>query len=172
MKGQADKKWHLGETEIEQAFGEFHHAVICFAESFYRFVGKSLAKLADAPNMTGHDGVILNTIASLDRPKSVTEIQHVTNRGDVANVQYSVRKLLRAGLIEKAPRSAGRGTSYRATARGRTVAGDYVEARRRLLAQIPVDEAHLAARLDESRAMLTVLTGLYDQASRMIATRP
>ncbi|MCW5774475.1 MAG: winged helix DNA-binding protein, partial [Rhodospirillaceae bacterium] len=165
-------KWHLGGTATEQAFGEFHHALICFAESFYRFVGKSLAKIADEPNMTGHDGVILNTIASLDRPKSITEIQHVTNRGDVANIQYSVRKLLRAGLIEKAPRSAGRGTAYRATAKGVAVALDYVETRRRLLAQIPLDVEQLVARLDDSRDMLTMLTGLYDQASRMIATRP
>lgn len=171
MKKPPDQTWHLGETGLELAFGEFHHVVICFGEAFYRFVGKSLAQLADDPNMTGQDSVILHTIASLDRPKSVTEIQHVTNRGDVANIQYSVRKLMRAGLIEKAPRGAGRGTSYRASAKGRAVVREYVEARRALLNQVPQDAAQLAARLGDTSALLSLLTGLYDQASRQISTR-
>jgi predicted MarR family transcription regulator len=166
-----DKQWHLGETEIELGFAEFQHAVICFAESFYRYVGKSLSMIADDPNLTGYDSVILHTIYALDRAKSITEIQHFTNRGDVANIQYSIRKLLKAGLIEKAPKGGGRGTSYRVSAKGRAVARDYVIARRALLSQVPQNGGQLVARLADARNMLTLLTGLYDQASRLMTTR-
>jgi len=171
MKKPPEKKWHLGESEAELAFAEFQHAVICFAESFYRYVGKSLSTISGDPNLTGYDSVILHTIYARDRPKSVTEIQHFTNRSDVANIQYSVRKLLKAGLIEKAPRSAGRGTSYRTSVRGREVAREYVLSRRELLSQVPQNGGELVHRLNESRNMLTLLTGLYDQASRLMTTR-
>ena len=171
MKKTAEKKWHLGESEAELAFAEFQHAVICFAESFYRHVGKSLSTISGDPNLTGYDSVILHTIFAQDRPKSVTEIQHFTNRSDVANIQYSVRKLLKAGLIEKAPRGGGRGTSYRVSTRGREVAREYVLARRELLSQVPQNGGELVHRLHESRNMLTLLTGLYDQASRLMTTR-
>ncbi len=171
MKRQPDKKWHLGETEAELGFAEFQHAVICFAESFYRYVGKSLSMIAGDPNLTGYDSVILHTIYALDRPKNITEIQHFTNRGDVANIQYSIRKLSKAGLIEKAPRGGGRGTAYRVSAKGRAVARDYVLARRELLSQVPQNGSQLVARLADARNMLTLLTGLYDQASRLMTTR-
>jgi predicted MarR family transcription regulator len=165
------RKWHLGESEVELAFAEFQHAVICYAESFYRYIGKSLSMIAGEPNLTGYDSVILNTIFVLDRPKGVTEIQHFTNRGDVANIQYSVRKLVRAGLVEKAPRSAGRGTTYRVTAKGRAVAHEFVAARRALLGQLPQEGGKLTARLADARNMLTLMTGLYDQAARLVTTR-
>jgi predicted MarR family transcription regulator len=170
MKKQPGRTWHLGETEVELGFAEFQHAVICFSESFYRYVGKSLSTIAGDPKLTGYDSVILHTIYALDRPKSITEIQHFTNRGDVANIQYSIRKLLRAGLIEKAPRG-GRGTTYRVSAKGRSVARDYVLARRELLSQIAEDGGRLVTRLADARNMLTLLTGLYDQASRLMTTR-
>lgn len=170
MKRRSGAKWHLGGSEVELAFAEFQHAVICYAESFYRYIGKSLSTIAGEANLTGYDSVILNTIHVLDRPKGVTEIQHFTNRSDVANIQYSVRKLMRAGLVEKAPRG-GRGTAYRVTAKGRAVAQKFVAARRELLSQLPQEGGKLVARLADSRNMLTLMTGLYDQASRLMTTR-
>lgn len=170
MKRRSGAKWHLGGSEVELAFAEFQHAVICYAESFYRHIGKSLSAIAGDANLTGYDSVILNTIHVLDRPKGVTEIQHFTNRSDVANIQYSVRKLMRAGLVVKAPRG-GRGTTYRVTAKGRAVAQKFVAARRELLSQIPQEGGKLIARLGDARNMLTLMTGLYDQASRLLTTR-
>jgi predicted MarR family transcription regulator len=170
MKRRSDAKWHLGGTEVELAFAEFQHAVICYSESFYRYIGKSLSAIAGEAGLTGYDTVILNTIHVLDRPKGVTEIQHFTNRSDAANIEDSVRKLMRAGLIEKAARSA-RGTTYRVTAKGRAVAQKFVAARRELLSQVPQEGGKLVARLGDARNMLTLMTGLYEQAARVIATR-
>lgn len=170
MKRRGGAKWHLGRSEVELAFAEFQHAVICYGESFYRYIGKSLAAIAGEPNLTGYDSVILHTIHVLDRPKSITEIQHFTNRSDIANIQYSVRKLVRAGLVEKAPRG-GRGTTYRVTPKGRRVVENFVAVRRELLGQIPQEGGRLTARLADARNMLTLMTGLYDQASRLLTAR-
>jgi len=164
-------KWHLGATEKELAFAEFQHALICLAEAFYRHVGKSLALFAKDSNFTGYDSVILHTIQAADRPKSITELQDFTNRSDVANIQYSVRKLMKAGLIEKVPRTKGRGTQYRITKKGHEVVRAYTEYRRELLEQFPEETKKLIDRLTNAKNLIVILTGLYDQASRLMSTR-
>jgi predicted MarR family transcription regulator len=164
-------KWHLATTERELAFAEFQHALICLGEGFYRFIGKTLIHVTQDPNFTGYDSVILHTIQAADRPKSVTELQEFTNRSDVANIQYSVRKLERAELIEKVPRTSGRGTKYQITKKGREVVRAYTEYRRALLEQFPESTERLLPRLSNARDLMVILTGLYDQASRLMSTR-
>jgi predicted MarR family transcription regulator len=164
-------KWHLGDTERELAFAEFQHALICLGEGFYRFIGKTLSHVTQDPNFTGYDSVILHTVHAADRPKSIPELQEFTNRSDVANIQYSVRKLERAALIEKVPRTSGRGTKYQITKKGREVARAYTEFRRTLLDQFPESTERLVPRLSNARDLMVILTGLYDQASRQMSTR-
>lgn len=164
-------KWHLGETEKELAFAEFQHAMICLSEAYYRFVGKSLSLFAHDPSLNGYDNVILHTVQAASRPKSISEMRDFTNRSDVANIQYSVRKLVKAGLIEKVPRSAAKGTQYRVTKRGQEVVRAYTEYRKQLLACFPEDDRKLIDRLSNASNLMVLLTGLYDQASRQLSTR-
>jgi predicted MarR family transcription regulator len=168
---ETEPTWHLAGTERELAFAEFQHALICLGEAFYRFIGKTLNHVTQDPNFTGYDGVILHAIRTADRPKSVTELQEFTNRSDVANIQYSVRKLERAGLIAKVPRTSGRGTKYQVTKTGREVVHAYAEYRRALLDQFPEATERLVPRLSNARDLMVILTGLYDQASRLMSTR-
>lgn len=172
MDGQnRDERWHLGQTEKEQAFAEFQHALICMSEAFYRYIGNSLSAVAGEATLTGQDSVILHTVTTQGRPKSITELQHFTNRTDVANIQYSVRKLARMGLIEKTPDTKGRGTTYQVTDKGRAIVEEHVRARRDLLEEFPDDGGTLAERLDGARNLMVMLTGLYDQASREVTTK-
>ena len=145
--------------------------MICLGEAFYRFIGKTLNHVTEDPNFTGYDSVILHTIQAADRPKSITELQEFTNRSDVANIQYSARKLERAALIEKVPRTSGRGTKYQITKEGRDVVRAYAEDRRALLDQFPEATERLVPRLSNARDLIVILTGLYDQASRHMSTR-
>jgi predicted MarR family transcription regulator len=163
--------WLVAGSERELAFAEFQHALVCFGESFYRFIGKTLNHVTEESNFTGYDGVILNTIQAMDRPKSITELQEFTNRTDVANIQYSVRKLERAALVEKVARTSGRGTKYRLTKKGNEVVRAYAEYRRALLDQFPESTERLVPRLSNARDLMVILTGLYDQASRQMSTR-
>ncbi len=174
-KEKASKKnnaaWVLVGSERELAFAEFQHALICLGEAFYRFVGKTLDHVMEESNFTGYESVILISIQAGDRPKSITELQEFTNRSDVANIQYSVRKLERAALIEKVARTSGRGTKYRLTKKGSEVVRAYAEYRRALLDQFPESTQRLVPRLSNARDLMVILTGLYDQGSRKMHTR-
>jgi predicted MarR family transcription regulator len=67
-----------------------------------------------------------------DRPKSIKDLARLTNRDDVPNIQYSLRKLIGAGLVER--KGSGRsGVTYEVTVEGRRVTDDYGALRRRLL---------------------------------------
>lgn len=168
---EASQGWHLGRNQLEMAHTEFQHALICLGEAFYRFAGKNLSLLAGDSNLTGSDSVILHTIHSADRPKSVSELQHFTNRSDTSNIQYSVRKLLSAGLIKQAKKSKGRGTSYLTTEKGKAIVEEYVKAREELLAQMQHDPERLIEMLNDASNLMAVLTGLYDRSSRLLTVR-
>ncbi len=167
----SEDRWHLGQSEKEMAFADFQHALICLSEAFYRFIGNSLSAVSGEPNLTGQDSVILHAITTMDRPKSITELQHFTNRTDVSNIQYSVRKLVGAGLIEKAPKGQGRGTTYRVTKKGRAIVDAHVAARRAVLDEFPDNAGTLEERIDNARNLMVIMTGLYDQASRQLTTK-
>ncbi len=165
------QRWHLARNESELVYAEFQHALICLAEAFYRYIGNSLALVAGEPSLNGYDSVILHTIETQNRPKSITDIQHFTNRTDIANIQYSVRKLIRAGLIRKAPRNGKRGTSYTTTAHGRRVIARHLAERRALLAQALRDPGALLNDVRKATRVMSTLTGLYDYGSRRTTTQ-
>jgi len=167
---EASSEWHLGVTPRELAFARFQHALICLSESFYRNVGRSLAQLVGDSNLNGQDSVLLQVIHSADRPKTITDLQHFSNRTDVANIQYSVRKLERAGLLDRAE-SAGRSTAYVLTDYGRKIATAYVQARRELLDGFPETDDELLGRLDSAKNLMVILAGLYDHDTREQLTR-
>ena len=162
---------HLGQTEVELGLFELQHAVMCFSEAFQRHIASQLIRITGDPNFSAQDCVILHAIRLGERPKSIPDIQHFTNRTDLANIQYSVRKLMKAGLVEKARNGARRGTTYALTDKGMGVTDEYVAARRRMTELLPyapdafMSESRLACRL------LMLLTGLYDQVSRAEAIR-
>jgi predicted MarR family transcription regulator len=104
-----------------------------------------------------------------DRAKSIKELAHLTNREDIPNNQYSLRKLLRSGLIEK--KGSGRtGVTYEATEEGRRVTDDYSDLRRRLLIEEIRKLPGFHDRLREAVSTLNVLSGLYEEVTRTAAT--
>ena len=162
---------HIGQTDIEMALFEFQHAAICYIEAFYRHIEHQLIRITGDPNMSAQDCVILHAIRLGDRPKSIPDIQHFTNRSDIANIQYGVRKLAKAGLVMKARNQPGRGATYELTRKGRDVTDEYVRARREVIALLPhAPEALIAEVGNATRAMLQ-LTGVYDHVSRTDAVR-
>ena len=167
----AESSWHLAHTPKEAAFAEFQHALICLSEAFYRYVGKSFSLIAGQPNLTGPESILLHAIYARKRPKSMAELQHFTNRTDLANIQYSIRKLIECGLIEMAPKGKGRAISYRVTAKGKAIADRFVAARRELLDGFPDSKDSLIEHLEGAKKLMVLLTGLYDQASRNLTTQ-
>ena len=157
---------HIGRGAVELALFEFQHAAICYIEAFYRHVERQLILVTGDPNLSAPDCIILHAIRLGERPKSMTEIQHFSNRRDIANIQYSIRKLVKAGLVQKAKRDAGRGTFYELTKYGFEITEDYVTARTRMLNEFLSEQTGFVRDAENATRLMTVLTGIYDHLSR------
>jgi predicted MarR family transcription regulator len=157
---------HIGRSPIELALFEFQHSAICFIEAFYRHIERQLILVTGDPNLSAQDCVNLHAIRIGDRPKSITEIQHFSNRRDIANIQYSIRKLTKAGLVQKAKREAGRGTSYELTKYGIKITDAYVKARERMMLDFLQEHTSFVKDAEIATRMMMMMTGIYDHLSR------
>jgi predicted MarR family transcription regulator len=162
----APKSMHLGRSDIELALFEFQHGAICFIEAFYRHLQGQLIRLTGDPKMSAADCVVLHAIRLGERPKSIPDIQHFTNRNDIANIQYSVKKLMKAKLVHGARANGGRGTRYELTRAGVELTDEYIRARQAFIAMLPVDPAVFTAEVRTATRAMLLLTGHYDHVSR------
>jgi predicted MarR family transcription regulator len=157
---------HIGQTPVELALFEFQHSAICFIEAFYHHIERQLILITGDPNLSAQDCVNLHAIRLGERPKSITEVQHFSNRRDVANIQYSIRKLTKAGLVRKARRDAGRGTFYELTEHGMKITDAYVRARERMLREFLLERPAFVKDAENATKVMMMLTGIYDHLSR------
>ena len=159
----------LGRTERERAFFEFEQALICASEAFYRFAGATLGAAGREHNLTGEEQVILQQLMFTSKRRSVSDLSRFSNRDDIANIQYSLRKLTAAGLIEKVPGSTNRDTRYQPTAVGQQLTERLVTTRRERLIAPSANITDIQKQLKAATTAMTLLTGLYDHVSRVLA---
>ena len=124
--------WHLSRDEEEAQLTGFEASLERVVHAYHRWKSECLAAVSDE-TFSGNDTAVLNVIRMRDRPKGLSEIGRLLNRQDTANIQYTIRKLLKAGLVEKASAASRKDTSYRATKLGRDVTDAYAELRADLL---------------------------------------
>ncbi len=161
----------LGRTERERVFFEFEQALICASEAFYRFAGATLGAVGRQYNLTGEEQVILQQLMFAAKPRSVSDLSRFSNRDDIPNIQYSLRKLTAAGLIEKVPGSTNRDTRYRPTAAAKDLTEALVAIRREHLIAPSANIADIEKQLKAATTALSLSTGLYDHVSRVLAGR-
>lgn len=167
-----DGSWHLAASRLERDVAEFELALICLAESFYRIMRQSLASELHDHSISGQDNTILQTIHTRGKPKSISDLCRLLNRDDVSNVQYSVRKLQAAGLIEKSENSAKKSTTYRTTEQGASVVAIFVNLRRELVIKSVAEQVDTPnERLGSAAQLAGILAGIYDRAARIMVTR-
>jgi predicted MarR family transcription regulator len=157
---------HIGRGTIELALFEFQHAAICFIEAFYRHIERQLVLITGDTNLSAQDCIILHAIRLGERAKSMTEIQHFSNRRDIANIQYSIRKLIKSGLVQKAKRDAGRGTYYELTKCGFDITEAYVATRARMMNEFLSEHPGFVRDSENATKLMMMLTGVYDHLSR------
>lgn len=173
--GQADKgesrldyRWHLAKTAAEIDMAELEFALMRTNEGFARWQSECLASVSDVA-ASGAENALLHIIRMNERPKSIKELARMTNRDDIPNIQYSLRKLLAAGLVVR--QGSGRsGVTYEVTAAGRRVTDDYAALRRRLLIAAIEALPGFAERLADATRTLNHLSGIYEEISRVAAT--
>ena len=167
-----DRRWHLARTHVEVDTTELEFALMRTFESFGRWQAQCLAScLTGAVTLeaSGPENAMLHVIRMNDRRKSIKELARLMNRDDIPNIQYSLRKLTAAGLIEKVPGSTNRDTRYRPTAAGRELTEGLVGTRRERLIAPSTNITDIEKQLKAATTAMSLLTGLYDHVSRVLA---
>lgn len=150
--GKAIDRLHSLEMAVQRAH-----------EGLIRWQAESFEQLSSV-TLSGAEITLLQLIGDGGRSKSIKEMARVTNRVDIPNIQYSLRKLAAAGLTRK--QGAGRsGVSYSLTDEGCRVAAEMRELRSGLLGQAFEGRPEMAAQLESALAVLEELTGLYGGAA-------
>lgn len=163
-KFKLSKSWHLAESEEEVKISEFELLLWRVFNGFVRW-HEDCENSVNNLELTANELAILHLIRMKDRPKSIYEIAHLLNRTDFANVQYSVRKLLKLDLIEKAD-TVNKAT-YKITAKGIADTSAYSQARREILVKLfPLCEGESETKLDDVSKYILKLIQVYDEASR------
>lgn len=163
-----DYHWHLSGSDTEVACTELEFSLMRCFEAFGRWQTECLASVGDIA-ASGPENALLHIVRMNDRAKSIKELARLTNRDDIPNIQYSMRKLVGEGFIEK--RGSGRtGVTYQATAKGKQVTDDYSAIRRRLLIEQIESLPDFDKRLKDAGQSLNILAGIYEEISRIAAT--
>lgn len=158
---------HLSPSAAEDAFTEFEFALHHITEAFARW-SSALHEFVSGENLPVQDVSVLQLIRMNERPKSAAEIGKFLNRDDASNVLYALRKLEKAGLIEK---SGGplRQTTYRVSARGRELTDRYARMRREVLLDSVDKLAGSGEQLSAITQVMWRMSGLYEQSARTTA---
>ncbi|WP_274627037.1 winged helix DNA-binding protein [Arvimicrobium flavum] len=163
-----DRSWHLARTPQEMSVADIEYALIRCFEAFGHWQAECLASVVEFA-ASGPENALLHMIRMNDRPKSVRDLAHMANRDDIPNIQYSLRKLIKGGLVVRS--GSGRsGVTYETTALGRSVTDRYADVRADLLIDAVERMPDLAKRLEAAAHTLDLMTGIYEQAARTAAT--
>ena len=115
--------------------------------------------------------MILQQLVGSNEPRSVTDLARFANRDDIANIQNSLRKLIQADMVEKAPGSTNRDTRYRVTARASRLTDAFLELRRDLLMKPSGEIREFDAQLRGAAQAMSLITSLYDHGTRKLTAR-
>ena len=100
MNPLIDKTWHLAKTEEETRLTDFEFHLWRVFYGFMRWQ-EGCEKVANQTDLTGSELSILHIIRMKDRPKTLNELMRLLNRDDNFNINYSLKKLIKNGLIQK-----------------------------------------------------------------------
>ncbi len=163
-----DRSWHLARTPLEVDVAEVEFALMRAFEAFGRWQAECLGAVIDLA-ASGPENAMLHIIRMNERPKSIKDLARLSNREDIPNMQYSLRKLIRAGLVEKT--GSGRsGVTYTVTQKGREVTDRYADVRASLLTKAIQSVPDLRHRLEDATQTLDLMTGIYEHAALSAAT--
>jgi predicted MarR family transcription regulator len=157
---------HLAAGKLP-ALSEFEFGLNMLGHAYGRWMVRCMA-VAGIAHLSTLDVLVLHSVNHRGRAKRLADICLVLNIEDTHLVTYAVKKLAAHGLV--ASRRRGKEKLVEITAKGEAACLRYREAREALLVK-PVKDAGLdQARLSELAAMLRVLSGYYDQATRSAAS--
>lgn len=165
-----DKHWHLAQSEQELNFTELEFSILRISSAFDRWQKDCLGCCIDG-GLSGMDNAVLHIIRMHERPKSISEVARLMNRDDISNLQYSLRKLTKIGLIARAGGSDSKRTAaYEVTEEGTRVSDLFAQFRRELLLTLTDSIKDLDVDILTASKVLNITSGLYDHASTVAAS--
>lgn len=169
MEPKYCQNWHLANSGTEVLVTEFEWGLIRLHEAFARWVSTCSSLLVDE-DIKFAEHMILHIIRMHNRPKNSITIARMMNRDDLANLQYSLRKLEAAGLISKSKDKTGKSLAYVVTEQGKQITDGYAAIRSDLLIRAIGTISNIDERMSEMTKLISVLTGIYEEMARSSTT--
>ena len=168
-----NKHWHLSTNEQEIALTELEFSLFRSYAAFSRWMDdlSACCQIPGDPTCSGIDFALLNAIRMHGRAKSISELGRLMNRDDISNIQYSVRKLTKAEMIEKIGLQGNKkGATYKVTKKGMQATDKYTLFRQQLLLPLTEEISESEEKMNQISNVLNLLSGIYDQAACVAAT--
>lgn len=162
------ENWHLGRSRGDILLTELELVMMRFHQAFERWVVHVTERSGD-PTLSFSESVLLHSVRLLNQPCTTQLIARLLNRDDIANVQYSLRKLVKGGYLAHASSSA-KNNAFTLTERGYRITDYYARIRHEVLV---AHARNLEPMENEFQAIIDqigILTGQYDEAMRKATT--
>lgn len=148
--------------ENGSALSEFEYGLTMVNNAFQRWM-QSCSIACDVHNLSALDILVVHNICHRDRAKRITDVAFTLNFDDTHNVSYSVRKMVKNGLLQAERR--GKETYYSVTLQGKEFCIEYAKIRDKCLVQA-LEYMTLDESFDDVAKLMRALSGVYAQASR------
>jgi predicted MarR family transcription regulator len=160
--GEIVSSSHLANSEIPE-LSEFEFGLIVVGHAFNRWIARCMAA-AGLPGLAPMDVLVLHHVHHRARDKRLADIAFTLNVEDLHVVNYSLKKLLAAQVVEAT--KSGKEVLYRTNDQGKAYIDRYREIRERCLVA-GLSRGHGDGdTVHETARTLRWLSGLYDQAAR------
>lgn len=154
---------HLALTDGWQ-LSEYEYGLIVAYNAFSRWMSRCMAAVAGRSDFGPLDVLVLHNVNHRGRPKRLGDICFVLNIEDQHTVNYALKKLDKAGLVEGERR--GKERFYSTTEAGARLCEDYAKLRALCLLDPVSSLEGDAQELRHTAMLLRGLSGVYDQAAR------
>jgi len=142
---------------------EFEYGMITAYNAFSRWMIRCM-QAAGYADFSPLDVLVLHNVNHRNRPKRLVDICFVLHVEDQHTVNYSLKKLVKGDLVERQKR--GKEIFYSTTKQGKEACTRYREIRERCLTSAYRNLDKEGSEISQAAALLRLLSGLYDQASR------
>jgi predicted MarR family transcription regulator len=157
---------HLAEGSFPE-ISEFEFGLTLANNAFHRWMMRAMAT-AGHPELSALDVLVVHTVFHRDRPKTLADICLVLHIEDTHTVNYSIRKLVKSGLVREGRQ--GKEKIVNTTEAGAAVCRRYREIREALLLRAVTELGFDPDQVSHLSTLLRLMSGQYDQAARAATT--
>nr|MDT0525449.1 winged helix DNA-binding protein [Streptomyces sp. DSM 41633] len=141
------RRWHLAQNGYEEALTAFEFALLQVEGEFQRFAVHAIQVAGDL-DLAVNEVVALHVVRMQERAKDTATIAQLTNREDLPNLQYNLRKLVTMGLLERT--KSGTSAVFRVTDKGREITDRYAALRSQMLTVNLTEIADVTSKLQHA----------------------